>query len=53
MSRTEATFNRVARRIEIAGDDGETSYKTTACLEDRSKLDRGFARYSVPAGYLV
>jgi hypothetical protein len=53
MSRTEATFNRVLRRIEIDGGDGEISYKTTTCLADRRKPDRGFARYSVPTGYLI
>jgi len=53
MSRTAATFNRVARRIENAGGDGETSQKTTTCIVDRRKPDRRFARYSVPAGYLV
>lgn len=53
MSRTEATFNRVARRIGIAGGDGEISYKTTTGFVDRRTPDRGFARYSVPAGYLV
>src|SRR4249920_585808 len=53
MSRTGATFNRIAPRIEVTRGDAKNSKTTIACPVDRRKLDRGIACYGVPSGYLV